>query len=332
MSTLSDSRAKYLARFVPMRRVHPHAVISQSRAVRGVFCDGMMSPPYPATAPVARGFDLYQGNSVCFGRDFAKPSFDHAQLDGVLDQVFTSSEWVSFKSAVCTVCGRYATASPFVVLSPALVIVLILLVQFVAVRETRDAFGVEFVVFVLIGVGLIVYRKRVVGARLATDQELIALLAEWTHKMGGRATFQLHVKNDGVFRSKHQTIQRVLYVVPAGAAAPHPGTLLDNGVDATNGAPAFSPLSYAHNPPPTSHSDTYVNVYPAPAPAFSAYSYPTAPDEQTRGPSAREVFVAVVPKGVAEGQTFAFTTPTGRHVMLVAPTGAREGLEFQTSG
>ena len=117
----------------------------------------MMSPPYPATAPVARGFDLYQGNSVCFGRDFAKPSFDHAQLDGVLDQVFTSSEWVSFKSAVCTVCGRYATASPFVVLSPALVIVLILLVQFVAVRETRDAFGVEFVVFVLIGVGLIVY-------------------------------------------------------------------------------------------------------------------------------------------------------------------------------
>ena len=167
------------------------------------------------------------------------------------------------------------------------------------------------------------------GRRLATDQELIALLAEWTHKMGGRATFQLHVKNDGVFRSKHQTIQRAVRRPRRRSRAPS-GTLLDNGVNATNGAPAFSPLSYAHNPP-TSHSDTYVNVYPAPAPAFSAYSCPTAPDEQTRVPG-RGRACRRRAQGGRRGPNVRLHDPDGRHVMLVAPTGAREGLEFQTSG
>ena len=289
-----------------------------------------MSSPYPAPVPTARGFDLYQGKHGCFGREFAKPSFDHAQLDGTMAQVFTRPEWDSFKSAVCDLCNRYLALSPTMVFAPALVLGIIVLLPRVVVDS--GAFGVEFVGFVVLAAAMFMYRKRVVDSRKAVDQELSALLADWTQKMGGRATFELHVENDGVFTSRHQILHRALYIVPAGAAAPIPGTLLDSNPDSTNSAPAFSPLSYAQNPPPTSQSDTHVNIYPAPPAVSSAYSYPAAPDEQTRGPGAREVFIAVVPKGVTEGQTFAFTTPMGRNVMLVAPTGAREGLEFQTSG
>ena len=309
------------------------ARFTEARARRGTFRDGMMSSSYPATVPTARGFDLYQGKHGCYGREFAKPSFDHAQLDGTLAQVFTRPEWDSFKSAVCDLCKRYVALSPTMVSAPALVLGIIVVLRGVVVKtDASDAFGVEFVGFFVLAAAMFMYRKRVVDSRKAVDQELIALLADWTQKMGGRATFELHVENDGVFTNRHQILHRALYIVPAGAAAPLPGTLLDSNPDATNSAPAFSPLSYAQNPPPTSHSDTHVNIYPAPAAASSAYSYPTAPDEQTRGPGAREVFIAVVPKGVTEGQTFAFTTPMGRNVMLVAPTGAREGLEFQTSG
>ena len=305
MSTLSDSRAKYLARFVPMRRVHPHAVISQSRAVRGVFCDGMMSPPYPATAPVARGFATCT-KAIRFVS--AATSRSRASTTRNSTVSWTRSSPVpsgSRSSRPCAPCAggtrrRHRSSSSQRSrhrAHPA---------RPIRRRpgDTRDAFGVEFVVFVLIGVGLIVYRKRVVrSARLATDQELIALLAEWTHKMGGRATFQLHVKNDGVFRSKHQTIQRVLYVVPAGAAAPVvPEHFVGQRRRRDERRPGLlAVVLRAQSPSDVTFEDTYVNVYPAPAPAFlAAYSYPTAPDEQTRGPSAREVFVAVRAKGAAE--------------------------------
>ena len=192
--------------------------------------------------PVARGFDLYQGNLRFVSAATSRSRASTTRNSTVSWTRSSPVPRVSFKSAVCTVCGRYATASPFVVLSPALVIVLILLVQFVAVRETRDAFGVEFVVFVLIGVGLIVYRKR--GGQLPPHGPRTHRPARRmdAHKMGRprhlpaprqKRRIQVEAPDDSALYLDMEHYN-------AAQPRPYPGTLLDNGVYATNGAPAFS--------------------------------------------------------------------------------------------
>lgn len=43
----------------------------------------------------------------------------------------------------------------------------------------------------------------------------------------------------------------------------------------------------------------------------------------------KEIFIAVVPKGVEGGASFQTTAPSGRKITVVAPLGGRQGLEFQ---
>jgi hypothetical protein len=43
----------------------------------------------------------------------------------------------------------------------------------------------------------------------------------------------------------------------------------------------------------------------------------------------KEIFIAIVPKGVDGGVDFRVTSPNGRVVTVTAPVGARQGLEFQ---
>ena len=55
--------------------------------------------------------------------------------------------------------------------------------------------------------------------------------------------------------------------------------------------------------------------------------YPSPPTASIQ----KEVFFVKVPAGVSTGETFETKTPSGRTVTVEAPTGAREGLEFQVN-
>lgn len=93
------------------------------------------------------------------------------------------------------------------------------------------------------------------------------------------------------------------------------------------GAPAYPPAaSYPAAPayPPA-------GAYPAP-PAYSSAPVPAPYASASAPPPQRsEVFYAKVPKGVEGGQTFETKTPAGRTVTVTAPSGAREGMEFQAN-
>ena len=303
-----------------------------------------------AAPPNTVMLDLYGAYNGCGSR----PTFDHVMYDPHFP--ITLEEFMEFKQRVCGLTSQYREISKahWIALAVGMV------TGFVLQALVK---GATFVFIVVIGV-FIAFASRNVSHNMRVDGQIHALMQEFNARYAGRVTFTFVTRNTGMCKPKHSRVERVIWLTSnnqgmmmmpgsqpiqmqgapvmgmgqpvqvqppqyqmAGAAQPpyagtQPGTV-----------PAYNAPPYAGSAPPPYSAPAYP-AHPAPGPAPGSGSgsapapmYPSPPTPSIQS----EVFYVKVPAGVNAGDTFQTKTPSGRTVTVEAPTGAREGLEFQVN-
>ena len=169
------------------------------------------------------------------------------------------------------------------------------------------------------------YLNRVVQHNNQIDNQVRGVLAEYQQRLAGRAMLAFVTQHTGLCKPKHARVVRQIWFGP-------PGALHGGGYVQPQMMTVMSPQTMTGLHP--AQPGTYVPgaSYPPPtAAASTTVAHPTAAAPQPVAAIQREVFYLTVPKGVESGQTFDAKTPSGRTVTVTAPTGAREGMEFQVS-
>ena len=309
------------------------------------------SPPPPAGTVV---YDLYGGpNSQEAGgcdqnNSCGKPSFDHAQFLPLMEPWISQAEFVDFKQRVCAMTQHYHGMSGKRCCGMvALNVVVMVLITIVGWLNGVPGLHGPYIILGLIAAFFLI--NRVVQHNNVVDNQVRGVLAEYQQRLAGRATISFVTQHTGLCKPKHARVMRQIWFSPPGSAGPAMSTHYAGGGYVVGMqqphanmmvAPAPAGMTPTTMVPPSQQLQvpgTYAPGVGHPPPAYASASYPAAaaaaPPTQPVAAAAiqREVFYVTVPKGVESGQTFDAKTPSGRKVTVTAPTGAREGLEFQVS-
>ena len=285
---------------------------------------GFSGPAAPVGTVV---YDLYsealQGgcdnNNQC-----GKPSFDHAQFLPIMEPWISQAEFVELKQRVCAVTQHYQGMN----WKNWLVAIVINFIIMAVVTIVAWINGIPGLHGPYIFLGFIVaftFINRVVQHNNEVDNQVRGVLAEYQQRLAGRAMLAFVTQHTGLCKPKHARVVRQIWFGP-------PGALHGGGYVQPQMMTVMSPQTMTGLHP--AQPGTYVPgaSYPPPtAAASTTVAHPTAAAPQPVAAIQREVFYLTVPKGVESGQTFDAKTPSGRTVTVTAPTGAREGMEFQVS-
>ena len=163
------------------------------------------------------------------------------------------------------------------------------------------------------------------------DHQIRAYLPHINSTLAGKGSVTLFTLHVGLLKPKHATPRREIHLGPAPGMVVH---IVDPGLPGydpqTAGQPGYYPQSAQVQPiqypqPAQGQPGYYPNVN-SPGMNATAPAGAYAGDVEAGG---KEIFIAIVPKGVDGGVDFRVTSPNGRVVTVTAPVGARQGLEFQ---
>uniref|UniRef100_A0A7S0IBI2 Uncharacterized protein n=1 Tax=Micromonas pusilla TaxID=38833 RepID=A0A7S0IBI2_MICPS len=284
---------------------------------------GFSGPAAPVGTVV---YDLYS-EALQGGCDSSnqcgKPSFDHAQFLPIMEPWISQAEFVELKQRVCALTQHYQgmNGKNWLV---AIVINVIIMAVVTIVGWMNGVPGLHGPYIFLGFIVAFTFINRVVQHNNQIDNQVRGVLAEYQQRSAGRAMLAFVTQNTGLCKPKHARVVRQIWFGPPGGSpmTTHGGGGYVVGMQPHVMAPGTTMVPPMPQQP--AQQGTYVPGAGYPPPTAAAAPQPVAAIQ-------REVFYLTVPKGVESGQTFDAKTPSGRTVTVTAPTGAREGMEFQVS-
>ena len=296
-----------------------------------------MYGPRPPVGTIV--YDLYGAQTLIkCDKSCVKGGFEDAQY--VPGSPMSEAEFAEFKQRLTAVTSQFQGVNTKAVYAGiSFAVLLALMAAFVAIPFVDSFAGVVVLV-------VIIHWSRVVQHNYSVvDPQIHDLLHEYNTRFEGRVALAYVTAHVGMCKPRRTRPKREIWIAPPGQLGPV-GVNMGGQQQQhqQQQQPMGQPVPMQMPPPPP-----YAPGAPAPAPPYGQQSAPAPPYGQQPAPAPpygqqppgnypalqpsiqKEVFYAKVPAGVKEGDTFQMTTPSGRSVEVVAPTGAREGLEFQTN-